>query len=41
MFLGPLRFHLYKQIRLRAEHLGVDTDIDEHRTPILVSYARG
>ncbi len=41
MFLGPLRFHLYKQIRLRAEHLGVDTDIDEHRTPILVSCARG
>lgn len=41
MFLGPLRFHLYKQIRLRAEHLGVDTDIDEHRRPILVSYARG
>lgn len=39
MFLGPLRFHLYKQIRLRAESLGVTTDIDEHRTPILASYA--
>jgi hypothetical protein len=39
MFLGPLRFHLYKQIRLRAERLGVTIDIDEHRTPILASYA--
>jgi hypothetical protein len=39
MFLGPLRFHLFKQIRLRAEHLGLTIDIDEHRTPILASYA--
>jgi hypothetical protein len=41
MFHGPLRFHLYKQIRLRAERLGVNIDIDEHRTPILASYAQG
>jgi hypothetical protein len=39
MFLGPLRFHLYKQIRLRAERLGVAVDVHEHRTPILASYA--
>jgi hypothetical protein len=35
MFLGPLRFHLYKQIRLRAASLGRAIDIDEKRTPIL------
>ena len=35
MFLGPLRFHLYRQIRLRAESLGRTIDIDEHRTPVL------
>jgi hypothetical protein len=35
MFLGPLRFHLYRQIRLRAEALGLAIDVDEHRTPIL------
>ena len=35
MFLGPLRFHLYRQIRERAEALGRAIDIDEHRTPIL------
>ena len=35
MFLGPLRFHLYRQIRLRAEAIGRAVDIDEHRTPIL------
>ena len=37
MFLGPLRFHLYRQIRQRAESLGRPVDIDEHRTPILPS----
>jgi hypothetical protein len=41
MFLGPLRFHLYKQIRLRAENLGVSIDVDERRAPILASYAQG
>ena len=41
MFLGPLRFHLYRQIRLRAERLGVGIDVDERRTPILASYAQG
>jgi len=41
MFLGPLRFHLYKQIRLRAEQRGLSIDVDEHRTPILASYAQG
>jgi len=35
MFLGPLRFHLYRQIRLRAASLGRQIDVDEHRTPIL------
>lgn len=35
MFLGPLRFHLYRQIRLHAERIGRTIDIDEHRTPIL------
>ena len=35
MFLGPLRFHLYRQIRLRAEALGRSIEVDEHRTPIL------
>ena len=39
MFLGPLRFHLYKQIRLRAETLGRQIDVDESSTPILASYA--
>src|SRR4029453_7407167 len=41
MFLGPLRFHLYKQIRLRGENLGVSIDVDERRAPILASYAQG
>ncbi|MBK5297589.1 MAG: hypothetical protein JJE40_10560, partial [Vicinamibacteria bacterium] len=35
MFLGPLRYHLYRQIRLRAESLGRHVDVDERRTPIL------
>jgi hypothetical protein len=35
MFLGPLRYHLYRQIRLRAESLGKVVDVDERRTPIL------
>ena len=35
MFLGPLRFHLYRQIRQRAEALGRAIDIDEHKTPVL------
>jgi hypothetical protein len=35
MFLGPLRFHLYRQIRLRAEAQGRAIDVDERRTPIL------
>jgi hypothetical protein len=29
--LGPLRFHLYRQVRLRAEALGRDVDVDERR----------
>jgi hypothetical protein len=37
MFLGPLRYHLYRQIRLRAESLGRHIDVDERRTPILPS----
>jgi hypothetical protein len=39
LFFGPLRFHLYKQIRLRATALGRHVDVDESRTPILASYA--
>ncbi len=35
LFLGPLRYHLYRQIRLRAAALGHRIDVDEHRTPIL------
>ena len=35
MFLGPLRFHLYRQIRRRAEALGRTVDVDERTTPIL------
>jgi hypothetical protein len=35
MFLGPLRFHLYRQIRLRAGALGRAIAVDERRTPIL------
>jgi hypothetical protein len=27
--LGPLRFHLYRQVRLRAEGLGLDVDVHE------------
>jgi hypothetical protein len=37
-FFGPLRYHIYKQIRLRAESLGVRVAIDEHRTPVLATY---
>jgi hypothetical protein len=36
MFLGPLRFHLYKQLRLRAATLGRALDVDERRRPIVV-----
>jgi hypothetical protein len=41
MFLGPLRFHLYKQIRLRAALLGRHVDIDEARTPIVTRPSAG
>lgn len=34
MFLGPLRYHVYRQIRRQAEALGRAIDIDERRTPI-------
>jgi hypothetical protein len=27
--LGPLRFHLYRQVRLRAEALGLDVELHE------------
>jgi hypothetical protein len=39
MFLGPLRFHLYKALRLRAERLGRSLDVDEAHTPILAPAA--
>ena len=28
--LAPLRFHVHRQLRLRAEALGIDTGIHEH-----------
>ena len=31
--LGPMRFHLYRQVRLRAERLGHAVDVDERRVP--------
>src|SRR5690606_27296604 len=34
LFLGPQRYHLYRQIRRRAEVLGRDIAVHEHRTPI-------
>jgi hypothetical protein len=40
MFLGPLRFQLYKHLRLRAEALGLRIDIDERQMPLQASYAR-
>jgi hypothetical protein len=39
VFFGPLRFHLYKQIRLRAAALGRSVAVDEARMPLLASYA--
>jgi hypothetical protein len=30
-FLGPLRFYLHRQVRCRAEALGLDVDVDEDR----------
>lgn len=41
MFLGPLRFHLYKQLRLRAAALGRTLDIDERRRPIVADARLG
>jgi hypothetical protein len=29
--LGPLRFYVHRQVRLRAEGLGLDLDVDEDR----------
>lgn len=29
--LGPLRFHLHRAVRLRAESLGFETDVHEHQ----------
>jgi hypothetical protein len=29
--LGPLRFYIYRQVRLRAEALGLEVDVDEER----------
>jgi hypothetical protein len=29
--LGPLRFYLYRQVRERAEALGIRVDVDEDR----------
>lgn len=34
LFLGPLRFHVYKEIRRRAERLGLAIDVDERRLPL-------
>lgn len=32
-FMGPLRFHLYRQVRRRAEELGLGSDLHEDRIP--------
>jgi hypothetical protein len=39
MFLGPLRFHLYKNLRLRAEALGRRIALDESRLPLVSDVA--
>ena len=39
MFLGPLRFHLYRALRQRAERLGRPLDVDETAVPILTPLA--
>jgi len=35
LFHGPLRFHLYRQIRRRAEALGRSIEVDETRLPLV------
>jgi hypothetical protein len=35
MFLGPVRFHLYRQVRLRAARLGRSIDVDERQLPLV------
>jgi hypothetical protein len=37
--LGPLRFHLYRAVRRRAEELGLAVDLHEHR--VLADLVRG
>ncbi len=37
--LGPLRFYVHRQVRLRAEALGLDVDVDEDR--VLEEAGRG
>lgn len=36
--LAPLRYHLYRQVRLRAESLGLRTDLHEDRALIPISF---
>jgi hypothetical protein len=35
LFHGPLRFHLYRQTRRRAEALGRSIEVDETRLPLV------
>jgi hypothetical protein len=39
-FMGPLRYHLYRLARLRAERLGARLGIDEAMLPLIYSAAR-
>lgn len=36
--LAPLRYHLYRQVRLRAESLGLKTDVHEDRALVPISF---
>ena len=40
LFLGPLRFHLYRQIRVRAGALGREIDVDERSLPLTADPSR-
>ena len=39
--LGPMRFYIHRQVRLRAEALGLDVDVDEDRVLEDVGVAAG
>jgi hypothetical protein len=39
-FMGPLRYHLYRQARLRGESLGLAPAVDEAMLPLAYSFQR-